>query len=78
MKLTAPETDDDTSLFSLALALITLSPILLMVSFSGASTQGLRTEKKICDAGIIRGAGSADKGVSHHHDVDRPNCLRAA
>ena len=41
MKLTAPETDDDTSLFSLALALITLSPILLMVSFSGTSTQEL-------------------------------------
>ena len=47
MKLTAPETDDDTSLFSLALALITLSPILLMVSFLGTSTQGLRTEKDV-------------------------------
>ncbi|EDR10632.1 uncharacterized protein LACBIDRAFT_317313 [Laccaria bicolor S238N-H82] len=39
MELTAPETDDDTSLFSLALALITLSPILLMASYAALAVQ---------------------------------------
>ena len=77
MKSTAPETDDDTSLFSLALALITLSPILLMVSFSWPALKDCEL-RKIYDPGVVRGAGSADKGVSRHYDVDRPNCLRAA
>ena len=63
MKLTAPKTDDDSSLFSLALALIMLSPILLMVSFSGPPPKDCEL-RKICDPGIVRGAGSANKGVS--------------
>lgn len=77
MKLTAPETDDDTSLFSLALALITLSPILLMVSFSGPPRKDCEMRKMHVTPGIVRGAGSADKGIRRHHDVDWPNCLRA-
>ena len=46
MKLTAPETDDDTSLFSLALALITLSPILLMVIFLGPPSKNCELRKR--------------------------------
>ena len=45
MKLTAPKTDDDASLFSLAFALIRLSRDFTHGQFLRTSIQGLRTEK---------------------------------
>lgn len=60
--------DDDSSYVSLALALITLSPILLMVWYIDfLYLNGIHGV-----IGFLRCIGRADTRVSHHYHVGRP------